>query len=142
MQTALGIIAAVVGVAGLVGQLLSALSTKLAPQQLTQSELSGSDRLYRRLERDSARWDLLVIWTLPVAGVLMLLDHSWWPFVALVACGACAASGGREFAKMLAFRNEGVRIGEDGEIRLALIFLGLWGSVAVIVGAYGLLEVV
>ena len=142
MQTALGIIGVVVGVAGLVGQAFSALSPKLAPQQLAQNELSGPDRLYRRLERNSALWDLFVIWTLPVAGVLMLLDHSWWPFVALVAGGACAASGGREFAKMLSFRNEGVRIGGEGEIRLAFTFLGLWGIVAVIVGAYGLLEVV
>ena len=142
MQTALGIIGVVVGVAGLAGQSLAALRPRLAPQQLARNELSVPDRLYRQLERNSALWDLFVIWTLPVAGVLMVFDHSWWPSVALVAGGACAASGGREFAKMLSFRNEGVRIGGEGEIRLAFTFLGLWGVVAVIVGAFGLLEVV
>jgi hypothetical protein len=142
MQTALGIIAVMVGVAGLVGQLFSALNPEPAPRRPVQNEFGGPDRLYRRLERNSALWDLFVIWTLPVAGVLMVLDHSWWPSVALVAGGACAASAGREFAKMLSFRNEGVHIGGEGEIRLAFTFLGLWGVVAVIVGAFGLLEVV
>ena len=142
MQTALGIVGLVVGVAGLVGQLYSALTPKLVPRQRAQDEGSGPDRLYRRLERNSALSDLFVIWTLPVAGILMLLDHSWWPSVALVAAGACAASGGRELAKMLSFRNEGVAIGGEGEIRLALTFVGLWAILAVILGAYGLLEVV
>ena len=142
MQTALAIVAVVVGVAGLVGQLFSALNPPLTPRRRAPDEPGGPDRLYRRLERSSALWDLFVIWTLPIAGALMLLDHSWWPFVALMAGGACAASGGREFAKMLSFRAEGVRIGGEGEVRLAFAFLGLWGVVGVIVGAYGLLEVV
>ena len=36
-------------------------------------------------EHNAARWDSLVLWIMIAAGALMLLDHSWWPFVGLVA---------------------------------------------------------
>ncbi len=135
MRVALGIVAAVVGTAGLVGQFASATNTRHTPEHETAA-------LYRRLETHTARWDLLLIWTLPAAGFLMLIDHSWWPFVALVAAGVCASAGGREFVKMLSFRGAGVGLGGRGEVRLALSFLALWGVLAVIVGIYALVEVV
>lgn len=142
MQTALGIVAVVLGAIGLIGQLVSVVNFKLAQQWGLQEKEHSTDPLYWRLERNTALWDLFVIWTLPVAGVLMLLDHSWWPFVALVAGGVYADLGGREVAKVLGLRSEGVRIGRQGEVRFALAFLGLWSAAGVIVGLYALFEVV
>jgi hypothetical protein len=141
MQTAIGIVCVVLGALGLLAQGVSALNFKLAQQWGLQEKKTETDPLYWRLERNTARWDLLVNWTLPVAGLLMLLDHSWWPFMALVAGGVYADQGGREIAKVLGLRSEGVRVGGEGGVRSALVFLGLWAVVGVIVGAYALLKV-
>ncbi len=107
-----------------------------------QEKRDTTDPLYWRLERNTAIWDLLVNWTLPVAGVLMLLDHSWWPFVALVAGGVYADQGGREIAKVVGLRSEGVRVGTEGGVRFALAFLSLWAALGLFVGIYALIEVV
>jgi hypothetical protein len=142
MRVALGVLSLVVGSAGMLGQLASALNVGLASRPELPGERSRNDAIYTRLERASASWDLSVVWTLPVAGVLMLLDQSWWPYVALVASGVCAASGGREIVKILCFQRAGVRIGEPGEIRLAVAFTALWSVLGVVLGIYALVEVV
>ena len=142
MQTAIGIGAIVLAAIGLVFQFVSAVNFKLAQRWGLQEKESETDPLYWRLERNTARWDLCVNWTLLVAGILMLLDHSWWPYVALVAGGVYVDEGGREIAKVLGLQSEGVRIGDKGAVRFALAFLALWGAIGVVVGVYGLVEVV
>jgi len=85
-----------------------------------------------RLERHTAIWDMAVLWMMPLAGLLMLLEHPWWPAVGLIAGGAHFDVGGREIAKLLGLRREGFRVGSEKEARnglvaLALISLvGLW----------------
>jgi hypothetical protein len=83
----------------------------------------------------TARWDLVSLWVLPMAGILMLVDHSWWPAFALIGGGASADAGGREAVKMLGLRKHGVGVGTPKEVRVAL-----WGIYAplVISGALGI----
>ena len=52
----------------------------------------------------------------------MLIDASWWPWVALIAGAVCLDTGGREAAKLLALRAAGVRIG-TGQARRNLFGL-------------------
>ncbi len=126
---------------GLIGQVVSALDFRLAQLWGLQEKDDETDPLHRHLELNTARWDLLVIWLLPAAGVLMLLDHSWWPFVALAAAGVYVDTGGREFVKLSGLRHEGVRVGGPQEVRIGRAFLGLMILVGLVVGIYALIQV-
>ena len=68
MRVVLGIAALLVGLLGLVGQLISAIDFQLAQKLGLQEKDEETDHLYRHLELNTARVDVLVLWTLVVAG--------------------------------------------------------------------------
>jgi hypothetical protein len=119
----------------LVGQLISSVDFELAQRLGLQEKDDETEPLFRRLELNAARWDLVVLWTLPVAGILMLLGHAWWPYATLVAGGVWVDAGGREIAKHVALRHQGIKVGTPREQRSALAFLwimlavGLWVTI-------------
>lgn len=84
MTVALGIVALAVGLVVVTGQLISTLDFARAQRLGLQERDEETDPLHRRLELNTARWDLFVLWTLPLAGVAMLIDASWWSWVALI----------------------------------------------------------
>ncbi len=118
------------------GQLVSVVNFPLA-QRLGLQEKPGPtiDPLVSRLEIGTARWDLVSLWVLPVAGILMLVDHSWWPAFALVGGGVCFDAGGREAVKLSGLRNHGVPVGTAKEFRVAM---GGIYTVLVILGGLGI----
>ena len=130
MRTALAVVALVVSF-GFVGQVISVINFRLAQRVGLQCGDETADPLFNRLELNTARWDILVMWTLPVAAVLMLLDHAWWPHAALVAGAVYVDGGGREIAKGLGLRAHRVAMGNASEMRLffgyltLMIFVGL-----------------
>ena len=123
MQIACAIACLLFGLFGLVGQLISTVDFKLAQRLGLQEPAEDSDPLYSRLELQTARWDLAVLWTLPLAGVLMLTGATIWPYVALVAGGLTLDTGGREIAKVVGIKAHGLRVGGERANRLALRFL-------------------
>ena len=125
VTTALGIAAVLIGSLAVAGQLISALDFKLAQRLGLQEGDQHSDRLHRHLELSTARFDVLVLWTLPLAGVVMLIGTFWWPWVALIAGGVWVDAGGRESLKLRALRAEGILVGSEQEIRLGRVFLAL-----------------
>lgn len=117
MTVALGISALLVGALVVIGQAISVADFQLAQRLGLQERDGGAEALHHRLELAVARWDLLVFWTLPLAGVAMLSDASWWPWLALIAGAVCVDTGGREASKLLALRAQRVRIGTPQERR-------------------------
>ena len=113
------------------GQLVSVANLGLAQRLGLQEKPESADPLFTRLEVWTARWDLVVLWTLPVAGILILIDHSWWPFMAMIGGGVFVDTGGREWAKYLGLRQEGVRTGSPSEQRTLVIVF----AVMIVVGA-------
>ncbi|MBK5111604.1 MAG: hypothetical protein JJE10_09665 [Thermoleophilia bacterium] len=129
MTVALGIVALAVGLVVVTGQLISTLDFARAQRLGLQERDEETDPLHRRLELNTARWDLFVLWTLPLAGVAMLIDASWWPWVALITGSACVDTGGREGAKLLALRAEDIRVGTGQEQRNLFALYGLLAAV-------------
>jgi hypothetical protein len=127
-----GIVCVVFGSIVVIGQLISTVNFGLAQNLGLQEKDADTEPLYRRLELKTAGWDLFVLWTLPAAGVLMLVDHPWWPYLTLVAGGVCVDTAGRETAKVLGLRRHGVKTGSKKERRLYFSFsgpmmlIGLW----------------
>jgi len=125
MLTTSGIFAVVFGSMIVVGQIISAINFRLAQKLGLQEKGDDTDPLFRRLELSTARWDLFVLWTLPAAGVLMLVDHGWWPYLALLAGGVYVDTAGRETAKFFALRSQRVKTGSTREGRTFLTAMGL-----------------
>jgi hypothetical protein len=137
-MTATGIVWVVLGSIIVIGQFISTIDFRLAQKLGLQEKDDGTDPLFRRLELNTARWDLVVLWTLPAAGFLMLVDHAWWPYVALVAGGIHVDTAGRETAKVLGLRTHGVRTGSERDARLFFFFMGFMSLIGVWCIAYGL----
>ena len=129
-----------VGILGLaawilyVGQIISVANFGLAQRLGLQESSDSADPLSGHLELWAARWDLWWLWTLPAAGILMLLDHPWWPYAAMIGGGAFVDTGGREAAKNLGLRQQSVRIGSRGQQWLAMsvyIYFIVTGGLAI-----------
>jgi hypothetical protein len=123
------------------GQLVSVVNLPLAQRLGFQEKPENVDALYRRDTSGTARWDLLSMWTLPVAGILMLINHSWWPYLALIGGGVYVDTGGRQAIKLLGYRSEGVRVGTQHNVRRALGVYALFVIVGGIAMALALVEV-
>jgi hypothetical protein len=137
-----GVICVLFGLVGFIGQLISTVDFRLAQKLGLQEADAETDPLHRRLELNTAKWDLVVSWVLPMAGALMLLDHPWWPFVALVAGGISVDTAGRECAKILGLREHGVKTGGRSETRLYVGFMTLMLLIGVWCIAYGLVTLI
>ena len=115
LQTILGLVWLAVGGFLYAGQFISTVNFPLAQRLGLQEKTENVDPLISQLERKAAGWDLVVTWIPPVAGVLMLLDHPWWPAASLVAGGVYLDAGGREWGKILGLMAHGVAVGNSRE---------------------------
>jgi hypothetical protein len=140
MLIAMGIVALLFGLLVFVGQFISTVNFPLAQRLGLQEKDDSTEPLHRRLELNTARWDLAVFWILPLAGILMLLDHSWWPYLALIAGGILIDTAGRETAKLLGLREQGVRVGTSQEVRQFQGFFGLMAVIGLWLAIYGLVD--
>ena len=142
MLIATGIIALVIGLLGFAGQAVSGASFPLAQRLGLQEQDADTDPLFRQLELKTAHWDLFVLWTLPLAGILMFAGHAWWPYLALIAGAVQVDAAGREAAKWRGLRAHGVKVGNKKERRLYLSFLWVTGVVGLWIIGYALHDLV
>jgi hypothetical protein len=85
MRVALAITCILYGALGWLGQLISGINCPMVQRLGLQESNEGTAPLFRRAEANTARWGSLVLWTLVASGVLMLMNHPWWPMLSLVA---------------------------------------------------------
>lgn len=138
MRVALAVICILYGAFGWLGQSLSGVNYPMAQRLGLQESDEGTDPLFRRAEVNTARWDSLVLWTLAAAGVLMLINHPWWPILSLVAGGIYLDAAGRESAKYISLRKGGVRIGTSKQVKIAKVSFASMFFVALLVLAYAM----
>ena len=114
------------------GQTISTFSPKLAVKLgLTESESEVEPAFYADV-RGEAIWDAMILWTLPVAGILLILNNALWAYFGLVGGGSYLYFAGRGIAVRLAMQRRGIRIGKPGALKLFYVFLALWGLIAVV----------
>lgn len=142
MTIALGVVLIAFGLLAWIGQAVSWIMPKRAADwSLTEHE-SAVDPVFYADIRGEAAWDSMSLWTLPVAGVLLLLGHSWWPYLGLVGGGTYLYFAGRGIAARRVMQRHGLRIGSERSVMTAYVFLTLWGIVALlaVVSAIGQLS--
>jgi len=114
------------------GQAISAFWPETAVRLgLTEAEADIDPTFYADV-RGEAIWDTAVLWTLPVAGVLLLLNNPVWVYFGLVGGGMYLYFAGRGIVVRRVMQRRGVRIGTPQTLRVIYFFLALWGVTAVI----------
>ena len=119
-------------VVGWLGQTITAFSPKLAVKLgLTEPESNVDSTFYADV-RGEAIWDAMILWTLPVAGILLILNNTLWAYFGLVGGGMYLYLAGRGIAVRLVMQRRGIRIGKPGTLKLFYVFLAIWGLIAVV----------
>jgi len=114
------------------GQTISALSPKFAVRLgLTERESKVDSTFYADV-RGEAIWDSLILWTLPVAGILLILNIGVWAYFGLVGSGSYLYFAGRGIVTRLVMQRRGIRIGSPGTLKLFFVFLVLWILIAIV----------
>ncbi len=80
--------------------------------------------------RAEAYWDTVTLWTLPLAGLLLLLDNPLWVYFGLVGSGMYLYFAGRGIMARRIMQQRGIRVGKPESLRVAYVFLSLWGLIA------------
>ena len=114
--------------------------TVAAKLGLTEPE-SEVDPAFFLDTRAEAIWDALILWVLPVAGLLLIMNSSWWSPFGLVGGGMYVYFAGRGLIVRRLMQKRGVRIGKQETITLfnaALTLWGLLGAVTIILAAAAL----
>ena len=114
------------------GQTITAFSPKLAVKLALTEPESDVDPAFYADVRGEAIWDTMITWTLPVAGILLILNNTLWAYFGLVGGGSYLYLAGRGIAVRLAMQRRGIRIGKPGTLKLFYVFLTLWGLIAVV----------
>ena len=117
---------------GWLGQSITVLFPKMAVKlQLTESKADVDPAFFSDV-RGEALWDMLILWTLPVAGILLLFDNSLWAYFGLVGAGMYFYFAGRGIIVRRGMVRRGIKIGNPKSISIIYVFLILSGIVAVI----------
>jgi hypothetical protein len=127
-----GIVLVVLGVVCWGGQAVSWLAPPTAVRLgLSEAEQDVEPTFWADI-RGEAAWDTLTLWTLPVAGILLMLDSSSWAYFGLVGGGMYLYFAGRGIWTRVVMLRRGLRIGDPSQLPVAIAFLAIWGVVAAI----------
>ena len=118
MQVIWGWMLLILGGALYLGQIISSINFKLAQRIGIQEKANVTDSLIQRNERYTAYWDIVTLGWLPLAGILMIVDHEWWPIISLVGGAIYFDTSGREAVKNISFRHEGMNLGTDSQQKI------------------------
>jgi hypothetical protein len=132
MNALWGVILFIISSIGYFGQAITAFwpatATKLG---LTEPEADVDPAFYADV-RGEAIWDTAILWMLPVAGVLLVLNSPVWVYFGLVGGGMYLYFAGRGIVVRRMMQQHGIRIGVPETLKVAYIFLTLWGLAAFI----------
>ena len=143
MDVVLAILCLVIGGVIWAGQVVGAVNFPLAQRLGWLEKDAVTDAPFRRAEQNTARWDVLILWPMPVTGILLLLGHPWWPLLGVISGAIYLDTAGREAARCRSFAREGIKIGSPADIRKAnaalvvMAALGVWLMAVSVVAAWG-----
>ena len=127
MITVIGVIVIIVGLLVYIGQALSFFAPDLATKTgLNSPEEDMDQTLYIIETKANGLSDLLLTWMFPLSGLLMILEHPYWPFFALVGSGvflyfACLTIFCRYF-----LQRQGKKAGSPKDVKVAYVFSVIW----------------
>jgi len=139
MQVILGWICVLLGGSMYLIQCISSINFSLAQRLGLQEKTEEASPLILRAERYVAYWDLVTLVWLPVAGFLMIMDYSLWPYIALIGAAIYIDTAGREAAKNLSFQHENLPSGPVAQQKLFFSTFIIMGVLGLVVLVYSLI---
>ena len=130
MSVLCGVILVVLSSLSWGGQALSLLAPDRAVRWKLMEAEDDVEPTFWADVRAEALWDTFTLWTMVVAGVLLIAGHAAWPYFGLIAGGMYLYFAGRGVATRLEMRHRGMRIGTPANVRIGLIALAVWGAMA------------
>ena len=109
------------------GQLISSLSPATAVRLSLMEAEDDVEPVYFADIRGEALWDALALWPMLVAGVLLIIDNSAWPYFGMVGAGMYIYFAGRGILTRLFMQRRGFAIGSRQSVSVGLLFLAIWG---------------
>lgn len=142
MSTAWGIIVAALAVLAWGGQTISWFAPETAARLGLTESSDSVDRGFYADGRGEAFSDMFTLWTMVAAGVLLVMDHAWWPYFGLIGGGMFVYFGGRGIASRRMIQQAGLSVGTPKTVSQAYLFLAVWGAIGLItiVAAIGVLQ--
>lgn len=140
MQILLGWILVVFPGVLILGQIISSINFSLAQRLGIQENPDLTDPILQRAEQYTAYWDLFTLIWLPVAGILMIVNHPLWMITALIGGAIYFDTAGREAAKFLSFKHEGVRMGSPKQQRVFFATYIVMAILGITVVIYSFME--
>ncbi|MBE9505106.1 MAG: hypothetical protein IME96_13130 [Proteobacteria bacterium] len=117
---------------GWAGQVIYAVSPRLGAKLGIGESEADIDPIFYIDARGEAIWDSMIIWTLPVAGILLMFNNPLWAYFGLVGGGCYLYFAGRNLTTRIMMQRRGIRIGTPYNIKIAYLFVTLWGLAAII----------
>ena len=114
------------------GQTISWLSPATAKKLTLMEAEEDVEPAYWADIRGEAAWDVLTLWTMVVAGILLIAGDDAWAYFGLVGGGVYAYFAGRGIFTRLAMQRRGFRIGAPANVRIGYAFLVIWGAMGLI----------
>ena len=136
MITFIGIVVIVVGLLVWIGQLLSFLTPDIATKiGLNSPEEEMDQSLYIIETKANGLSDILLTWTLPLSGLLMIFDHKVWPFLALIGSGIYIYFAFLTVFSRYFLKKRGRKVGSSSDEKVAYVFSLIWilSSISMIV---------
>ena len=127
MITFIGIVVIVVGLLVYIGQSLSFLAPDIATKiGLNSPEEEMDQSLYIIETKANGLSDMLLAWTFPLSGLLMLFDNEAWPFLALVGGGIYIYFALLTIFSRVFLKKRGKEVGSPTSEKAAYVFSAIW----------------
>ena len=111
---------------------MSAFLTPLATRLGFIEPESDVDRTFFVFERSLAVNDTIWTWTLPTAGILLIMNSPLWIYFGLVGGGMYLYFSGAGILSRLAMKRRAIRIGSQKAVAQAYVALTLWGLIGLV----------
>lgn len=115
-----------------VSQILIAFFPKFAQKINIIRHESDVDQTYFIDMQASAVWDSITLWTLPVSGVLLILDNPLWTYFGLIGGSMLIYFARRNIAINLKLYCNGINIGKSKKLKVNLLILTVWELIGLI----------
>ncbi|MDJ0805974.1 MAG: hypothetical protein QNJ78_03995 [Gammaproteobacteria bacterium] len=127
MITFIGIVVIAVGLLVWIGQSLSFLAPDIATRiGLNSPEQEMDESLYIIETKANGLSDMLLTWLFPLSGLLMILGHKAWPFIALVGSGIYIYFALLTIFTRVFLKKQGKDVGSPSSEKVAYVFSAIW----------------
>lgn len=132
MNVVWGVILIIISSLGWLGQVITALNPTLGEKLGVTEPEADVDPTFHTDVRGEAYWDAVILWTLPVGGLLLVLNNQAWIYFGLVGGGMYLYFAGRGILVRRVMQQNGIRIGAPEALKVNYIYLALSGLTAAI----------